>query len=123
MTSATQYATMEPSMMEKNDFSDPNQREIHSASPSSSDKEGRNEREGLTWTDDEERKIRRKLDFRVVPLVTLLYLLCFLDRANVGQYASKLHCQRQTLTFSQETLVFKAWAPNWTCQVSGSTGH
>jgi hypothetical protein len=122
MTSATQYATMEPALMEKN-FSDPDQREIHSASPSSSDKEGRNEREGLTWTDDEERKIRRKLDFRVVPLVTLLYLLCFLDRANVGQYASTLNRRGQTLTPSQEMLVSKAWAPNWTCQVSGSTGH
>jgi hypothetical protein len=97
MTSATQYATMEPSL-EKQDFSDPNQREIHSASPSSSDKEGRSEREGLTWTDEEERKIRRKLDFRVVPLVTLLYLLCFLDRANVGMHASTPHWQGRTLT-------------------------
>jgi hypothetical protein len=113
---------MEPALMEKN-FSDPDQREIYSASPSSSDKGGRNEREGLTWTDDEERKIRRKLDFRVVPLVTLLYLLCFLDRANVGQYASTLNRRGQTLTPSQEMLVSKAWAPNWTCQVSGSTGH
>ena len=58
--------------MEKKDFSDPNQREIHSASPSSSDKEERSVREGLTWTDDEEKKIRRKLDFRVV-----LWLLCY----------------------------------------------
>lgn len=71
--------------LKKNDFSDPNQREINSASPSSSDKhEFDGERGDLTWTEDEERKIRRKLDFRVVPLVTLLYLLCFLDRANVG---------------------------------------
>jgi hypothetical protein len=100
MTSATQYANMEPSLMEKKDFSDPNQREIHSASPSSSDKEERSEREGLTWTDDEERKIRRKLDFRVVPLVTLLYLLCFLDRANVGMHASTPHCRGQQLTLS-----------------------
>lgn len=71
--------------LKKNDFSDPAQREINSASPSSSDKhELDSERADLTWTEDEERKIRRKLDFRVVPLVTLLYLLCFLDRANVG---------------------------------------
>jgi hypothetical protein len=94
MTSVTQYATMEPSLMEKNAL-DPNQREIHSASPSSSDKEDpSNERAGLTWTDDEERKIRRKLDFRVVPLVTLLYLLCFLDRANVGEHASNTALSR-----------------------------
>lgn len=70
--------------LKKNDFSDPAQREI-TASPTSSDKhEFDGERGDLVWTDDEERKIRRKLDFRIVPLVTLLYLLCFLDRANVG---------------------------------------
>ena len=71
--------------LKKNDFSDPAQREINSASPTSSDKhEFDGERGDLVWTDDEETRIRRKLDFRIVPLVTLLYLLCFLDRANVG---------------------------------------
>lgn len=72
---------MDPAL-EKNDFPELNQREVDSASPSTSDNDS--DRSRLTWTDDEERKIRRKLDFRVVPLVTLLYLLCFLDRANVG---------------------------------------
>ncbi|KZL73165.1 major facilitator superfamily protein [Colletotrichum tofieldiae] len=38
----------------------------------------------LEWTEDEERAVRRKLDWHTVPLVTLLYLLCFLDRANIG---------------------------------------
>lgn len=76
----------------KNDFSDPKQREVHSSSHSSSDKEDSNNGlADLTWTDDEERKIRRKLDFRVVPLVTLLYLLCFLDRANVGMHSQRIH--------------------------------
>jgi hypothetical protein len=71
--------------LKKNDFSDPAQREINSASPTSSDKhELDGERGDLVWTDDEEKRIRRKLDFRIVPLVTVLYLLCFLDRANVG---------------------------------------
>lgn len=72
--------------LKKNDFSDPQQHEIDSASPSTSDKQ---EFEGgnadLTWSDDEEKKIRRKLDFRLVPIVTILYLLCFLDRANIGE--------------------------------------
>ncbi|RYP90219.1 hypothetical protein DL770_003682 [Monosporascus sp. CRB-9-2] len=36
------------------------------------------------WTEAEERTVRRKLDWQVVPLVTLLYLLCFLDRSNIG---------------------------------------
>jgi len=71
--------------LKKNDFSDPAQREIHSSSPTSSDKhELDGEHADLVWTEEEETRIRRKLDLRVVPLVTLLYLLCFLDRANVG---------------------------------------
>lgn len=32
------------------------------------------------WTEAEERAVRRKIDWHVVPLMTLLYLLCFLDR-------------------------------------------
>ncbi|KAK2028781.1 major facilitator superfamily transporter [Colletotrichum zoysiae] len=38
----------------------------------------------LEWTEDEERAIMRKIDWHTVPLVTLLYLCCFLDRANIG---------------------------------------
>jgi len=33
-----------------------------------------------------ERKLRLKIDFMVVPTVTLLYLLCFIDRTNIGRY-------------------------------------
>lgn len=32
------------------------------------------------WTAAEERALVTKLDLRIVPLVTVLYLLCFLDR-------------------------------------------
>lgn len=35
---------------------------------------------------DTERKVVRKMDFRVVPLVTALYVLSFLDRSNIGKY-------------------------------------
>lgn len=38
----------------------------------------------FTWTPEEEKKVRRKLDRVIVPLSTFLYLLCFLDRVNVG---------------------------------------
>ncbi|KAH7110087.1 major facilitator superfamily domain-containing protein [Dendryphion nanum] len=40
--------------------------------------------EEFTWTEEEERAVRWKLDKVIVPLTTYLYLLCFLDRANVG---------------------------------------
>ncbi|KAK4212153.1 high-affinity nicotinic acid transporter [Rhypophila decipiens] len=46
------------------------------------DSEGSNP--DLTWTEEEETAIRRKIDWHTVPLVTLLYMLCFLDRANIG---------------------------------------
>ncbi|KAG4272778.1 hypothetical protein FPRO04_10293 [Fusarium proliferatum] len=38
----------------------------------------------LEWSKAEEAAVRRKIDFRIVPLSILLYLLCFLDRANIG---------------------------------------
>jgi hypothetical protein len=31
-----------------------------------------------------ERRLRTKIDFFVVPTVTLLYLMCFIDRTNIG---------------------------------------
>jgi hypothetical protein len=31
-----------------------------------------------------EKRLRRKLDWYVVPTVTLLYLFAFIDRANIG---------------------------------------
>ena len=36
------------------------------------------------YTPDEERRVRRKLDTRLVLFVALLYLLSFLDRSNIG---------------------------------------
>lgn len=33
----------------------------------------------------EERRLRTKIDFFVVPTVTLLYLMCFIDRTNIGE--------------------------------------
>ncbi|EGP84014.1 uncharacterized protein MYCGRDRAFT_76558 [Zymoseptoria tritici IPO323] len=37
-----------------------------------------------TWTAEEETRVRRKLDLQIVPMVTVLYLMCFLDRSNIG---------------------------------------
>ncbi|KAK4631650.1 hypothetical protein CLAFUW4_02533 [Fulvia fulva] len=38
----------------------------------------------VSWTEEEETRVRRKLDLQIVPMVTVLYLMCFLDRANIG---------------------------------------
>jgi hypothetical protein len=32
-----------------------------------------------------EARLRRKLDLYLVPTVSLLYLFCFIDRANIGK--------------------------------------
>ncbi|KAJ2979071.1 hypothetical protein NUW58_g7298 [Xylaria curta] len=37
-----------------------------------------------SWTVEEETAVRRKLDRQLVPMITILYLLCFLDRINIG---------------------------------------
>jgi hypothetical protein len=34
----------------------------------------------VTWTEKEEATVRWLVDFRVVPIIFVLYLLCFLDR-------------------------------------------
>ncbi|KAJ8131131.1 hypothetical protein O1611_g2496 [Lasiodiplodia mahajangana] len=40
--------------------------------------------ESPSWTVEEETVVRRKLDRQLVPMLTILYLLCFLDRINIG---------------------------------------
>jgi hypothetical protein len=37
------------------------------------------ERRELEWTEQDERRIQRRMDLRIVPAVFLLYLLCFID--------------------------------------------
>ena len=41
--------------------------------------------ENRTNSDPDDRKLLRKLDFHLIPTMTLLYLLSFLDRVNIGQ--------------------------------------
>lgn len=40
------------------------------------------------YTPDEEARVRRKLDTRLVLFVALLYMMAFLDRSNIGQMYS-----------------------------------
>lgn len=39
----------------------------------------------VTFDQAAERKLRLKIDFCIVPTVALLYLFCFIDRANIGK--------------------------------------
>lgn len=36
------------------------------------------------FTDDQRRRTLRKVDWRLVPMLLVLYLLSFIDRANIG---------------------------------------
>jgi hypothetical protein len=31
----------------------------------------------VSWSDAEEKAVRRKLDFKLLPILTLMYLVCF----------------------------------------------
>lgn len=42
----------------------------------------------VTFDPKEEAKLRRKIDYCIVPTVALLYLFCFIDRANIGSASS-----------------------------------
>ncbi|KAH8656830.1 major facilitator superfamily transporter [Ilyonectria robusta] len=39
---------------------------------------------GLQFDKNAEKRLRRKIDLHIVPLVAVLYLFCFIDRSNIG---------------------------------------
>lgn len=48
----------------------------------------------IEWDATDEKRIRNRMDVRIVPTVFCLYLLCFIDRANVGYFLTiLLHLQ------------------------------
>lgn len=40
-----------------------------------------------------EGRLRRKIDLMILPTVCILYLCCFIDRANIGTYLDFLYSQ------------------------------
>lgn len=36
------------------------------------------------FTDEQRRQVLRKVDWRLVPMLLILYLISFIDRANIG---------------------------------------
>lgn len=46
-----------------------------------------------------ERKLRLKVDLYVVPTVAIIWLFCFIDRANIGQLLPSLHSFTLCVTF------------------------
>ncbi|KAA8911743.1 major facilitator superfamily domain-containing protein [Sphaerosporella brunnea] len=56
------------------------------------------------WTEAEEKILRNRVDWYIIPLVTFLYLLCFLDRANIGN---------ARIQGMQEDLFLEGFRFNW----------
>lgn len=60
-------------------------------------------KDGVTaesFADVDERKILRKMDLRLLPILTILYLMSFLDRGNIGN--AKIEGLTETLKMSGE---------------------
>ena len=45
-----------------------------------SDDEKNHQNEQIEWTPEDEKRIRQRMDWRIVPVVLALYLMCFIDR-------------------------------------------
>ncbi|BGP22421.1 hypothetical protein JCM10295v2_001300 [Rhodotorula toruloides] len=57
----------------------------YSSSQDSANDHGVSHTDGeLTWTAEEEKRIVRKIDWRLMPLLWALFMLSFLDRSNIG---------------------------------------
>jgi hypothetical protein len=54
------------------------------------------------WTEDEERAVRRSLDWHIVPVVTLLYLLCFSESSEA---TARLLVPQEILTLVTQSIV------------------
>ena len=55
-------------------------------------------------SDVDERKLMRKVDMRTIPWLTLLYLLCFLDRTSIGNAKVVLrHAAMSPVSSAHET--------------------
>ncbi|KAE8451398.1 hypothetical protein EG329_004027 [Mollisiaceae sp. DMI_Dod_QoI] len=61
-----------------------NEKQIDAHLPATTEVSSVEETQSAEWTKADEKRIRRKMDIRIVPTVLMLYLMCFIDRANIG---------------------------------------
>lgn len=54
----------------------------------------------MTFDPAEERRLVNKIDLYIIPTVALLYLFCFIDRANIGKRLSRITCVPSALSLS-----------------------
>lgn len=78
------------------------------------------------WTVEEEKKLRNRMDWHILPLVTALYLMCFLDRFVVSLPSSpKGRRAERYFAPSEQTLEmheFRECKMTWRCKAFASTG-
>ena len=57
-------------------------------------------------SDIDERQLIRKVDMRTVPWLTLLYLLCFLDRTSIGNAKVLSHAAMSPVSSAHDRPVY-----------------
>lgn len=74
-------------------------------------------------TAEEERRLWRKVDMRLIPISTLLYLVSYLDRGNIGElllHNLRFQSGQRTYQTMQEMRSSKDFLHNLTSVVSGT---
>ena len=57
-----------------------------------------------SFSDDQKKTVLRKVDIRLVPMLLILYLISFIDRANIGTHLSTC-CSTLTLTGNRQEML------------------
>jgi len=57
---------------------------VHHVDTDSSSQEGTSQQDDVCWWEQDDVKVRRKLDWHIVPLLCVCYVFAFLDRSNIG---------------------------------------
>lgn len=62
-----------------------------------------------SWSDEEERKLRRKIDWRLMPILCMTYGLVYYDKAMLSQAVSRALFVREVM-FAHPTGVGSVWS-------------
>ncbi|WQF86566.1 Putative major facilitator superfamily, MFS transporter superfamily [Colletotrichum destructivum] len=79
--------------VEANDQKDPNGQHVEISS------------QGITWTEEEEKKLVKKIDLFLMPTIWLMYLLSYMDRTNIGNAKIAGMADDLSLSSSQYSIV------------------
>ncbi|KAJ0159046.1 putative transporter [Colletotrichum tanaceti] len=61
--------------------------------------------QGITWTEEEEKKLVKKIDLFLMPTIWLMYLLSYMDRTNIGNAKIAGMADDLNLSSSQYSIV------------------